>query len=101
MKVWSRELGKINKTQSMVEILNENNEPVEWVVCSFYDPELPFGSQWSWGHYFGSFTDACLYVHEKEMEGMGRLCGSVPAAGHGAGHPGPACQACPKSTARP
>ena len=70
MKVWSRELGKINKTQSMVEILNENNEPVEWVVCSFYDPELPFGSQWSWGHYFGSFTDACLYVHEKEMEGL-------------------------------
>ena len=68
MKVRSRELGKINKTQSMVEILNENNEPVEWVVCSFYDPELPFGSQWSWGHYFGNFVDACLYVNKLETE---------------------------------
>lgn len=68
MKVWSRELGKINDAQSMVEILDENDVPVEWVVCSFYDSRKPFGSQWSWGHYFSNFVDACLYVHEKEME---------------------------------
>lgn len=68
MKVCSRELGKINNRQSMVEILNENNEPVEWVVCSFYDATQPFGSQWSWGHYFDSFIKACLYVEVLNTE---------------------------------
>ena len=70
MKVSSRELGKVNDRQSMVEILNENNEPVEWVVCSYYDATKPLGSQWSWGHYFSNFVDACLYVHQLEMENM-------------------------------
>lgn len=70
MKVSSRELGKINKMQSMVEILNENNEPVEWVVCSEYDANRPFGSQWIWGHYFSNFVDACLYVHQLEMAAL-------------------------------
>lgn len=72
MKVCSRELGKINDRQSMVEILNENNEPVEWVVCSFYDAAQPFGSQWSWGHYFDSFIKACMYVDELEKEKLER-----------------------------
>ena len=62
MKVWSREIGKIDMRQSMVEILNENGTPVEWVVCSYYDPNRPFGSQWDWGHYFNSFAGACIYV---------------------------------------
>ena len=70
MKVSSRELGKVNDRQSMVEILNENNEPVEWVVCSYYDATKPYGSQWNWGHYFSNFVDACLYVHQLEIEDM-------------------------------
>lgn len=68
MKVSSRELGKINERQSMVEILNEDGKAVEWVVCSFYDATQPFGSQWSWGHYFVSFAHACLYVEELKNE---------------------------------
>lgn len=68
MKVCSRELGKINDVQSMVEILDENNNPVEWVVCSYYDAKQPFGSQWTWGHYFDSFVKACLYVSNLEAK---------------------------------
>lgn len=64
MKVASREIGKINDHQSMVEILNENNEVVEWVVCSYYDSWRPFGAQWDWGHYFSSFASACDYAAE-------------------------------------
>ena len=68
MKVSSRELGKINDRQSMVEILNEDGRAVEWVVCSFYDGTKPFGSQWNWGHYFSSFGNACLYVEQLHTE---------------------------------
>lgn len=68
MKVASREIGKVNDRQSMVEILNENNEVVEWVVCSYYDASKPFGSQWDWGHYFDSFVSACNYVSEINKE---------------------------------
>ena len=68
MKVCSRELGKINDRQSMVEILNEDGKPVEWVVCSYYDATQPYGSQWSWGHYFESFVKACIYVAKLSEE---------------------------------
>lgn len=68
MKVSSRELGKIDDRRSMVEILNEDGNPVEWVICSYYDATKPYGSQWNWGHYFSNFVDACLYVHEEEMK---------------------------------
>ena len=58
----SMEIGKLNSRQSLVAILNENNEIVEYVVCSYYIPSRPFGSQWDWGHYFVNLKDACDYI---------------------------------------
>ena len=58
----SMEIGKLNNRQSLVAILNENNEIVEYVVCSYYTPSRPFGSQWDWGHYFVNLKDACDYI---------------------------------------
>lgn len=58
----SMEIGKLNSRQSLVAILNGNNEIVEYVVCSYYTPLRPFGSQWDWGHYFTNLKDACDYI---------------------------------------
>lgn len=58
----SIEIGKLNSRQSLVAILNDKKEIVEWVVCSYYDGTKPFGSQWSWGHYFVSLYSACTYI---------------------------------------
>lgn len=64
----SREIGKLNRVQSLVEILDENDKPVEWVVCSNYEATRPFGSQWDWGHYFQSLIKACNYIAEHVRE---------------------------------
>lgn len=58
----SKEIGKLNNRQSLVAILNENDEVVQWVVCSYYNPSRTFGSQWDWGHYFVNLKDACDYI---------------------------------------
>lgn len=58
----SMEIGKLNSRQSLVAILNENDEIVEYVVCSHYTPSRPFGSQWDWGHYFTNLKDAFDYI---------------------------------------
>ena len=58
----SREIGKLNSRQSLVEILDENNKRTQWVVCSYYDGTKPFGTQWNWGHYFTSLWNACVYI---------------------------------------
>ena len=64
----SREIGKLNRVQSLVEILDENDKPVDWVVCSNYEATEPFGRQWDWGHYFQSLIKACNYIAEYVKE---------------------------------
>lgn len=58
----SIEIGKLNSRQSLVAILNENNEIVQYVVCSYYTPSRPFGTQWDCGHYFDDLKSACDYI---------------------------------------
>ena len=58
----SIEIGKLNNRQSLVAILNGNDEIVEYVVCSNYDASRRFGSQGEWGHYFINLKDACDYI---------------------------------------
>lgn len=63
-KVASKELMKLNDRQSLVEILDEENTPVEWVVCSNYDPKRRYGEQWGWARHFYAPLDACNYIAE-------------------------------------
>ena len=63
----SMEIGKLNSRQSLVAILNENDEIVEYVVCSYYDANARYGEQWTWGHYFINLNDACDYI-AKEVD---------------------------------
>ena len=67
----SMEIGKLNSRQSLVAVINENDEITSYVICSYYDSSKRFGEQWSWGHYFKNLKTACNYiateVNEEEM----------------------------------
>lgn len=61
---YSKLIAKIDKCRSLVGIYNANGELKQYVVCSYYNPNDPFGSQWCWGHYFTDFIAACKYIVE-------------------------------------
>lgn len=55
------ELMKVNERQSLVAKII-NGKVHEYVVCSYFDPTQPDGSQWCWGHYFSNLENAMDYV---------------------------------------
>lgn len=44
---------KKNGTRSLVAVL-DGEKITEYLTCTDYDGTRPFGSQWVWGHYYGS-----------------------------------------------
>lgn len=56
----SKELLKLNETQSIVEI--EKGNSTEYCVCGYYDNSKPEGEKWCWGHYFSTLENAIKYA---------------------------------------
>ena len=72
---FTRELMKIDDVRSLVLWVdgNENDNKDDrnkYVICSYYEPTLPFGQQWCWGHYFDDLASA--YEYAKETKHYGR-----------------------------
>lgn len=40
--------------RSLVARLRDDNTVSEYVTCTDFNPDKPDGSQWCWGHYFGT-----------------------------------------------
>lgn len=57
-------LGKLDDRRSALVV--KDGQTTKYVVCSYYDPTKPEGSQWCWGHYFFEFAPFVEYV-AKEM----------------------------------
>ncbi len=62
------ELKKIDERRSLVLIVttDKRQKTAEgrktFVVCSYYNPEMPVGAQWTWGHYFDDLWEAVEYA---------------------------------------
>ena len=55
------ELARIDQCRSLV-LWVTNSGHRKFVVCSYYNPTIPVGEQWSWGHYFDDLFDAVEYA---------------------------------------
>lgn len=58
-----KELCKLDDRRSALII--EDGTMTKYVVCSYYDPTRPEGSQWCWGHYFHEFKTFVEYLYEE------------------------------------
>ena len=65
MNEYTIELKKIDKRRSLVLWVTPGGHK-KFVVCSYYDPEKPVGSQWCWGHYFEGLDSAIAYIKGEE-----------------------------------
>lgn len=37
---------------------------INFLTCSYYQPDQPVGQQWCWGHYFDNLMDAVNFMNE-------------------------------------
>lgn len=63
------ELIKHIGTHYLLSLKTCTNHITQYVVCSNYQPEAKFGSQWDWGHYFWNDNYAGAYKCLLKLEG--------------------------------
>ena len=66
MEAKTFELLKCKDGQHSLVLYMHKSGKVEFVVCSFFDPERIIGSQWEWGHYFDDFYKVIRYMLDKK-----------------------------------
>lgn len=45
----------------LLVIIRDDGSVKEFVSCFYYNPSMPYGQQWDWGHYFTTLESALAY----------------------------------------
>jgi hypothetical protein len=54
----------LHENYSLLVLLKEDATISQFVICKHYNPDEPYGNQWSWGHYFETLEKALDYWNE-------------------------------------